>query len=307
MKLTELFDIEIEDNNITTKIYTESYLQEITLQDWQKNGQSWRTKHFYSLRKAEGNNKSVLRKIKWDKNNITLVFKTSPTYAKPGEKVKIISPTGTESLGNFYTVQIQFGNIQDELENWAGLTWKDKRSKVISWINVWDDIKFSSNDASWLYQGIWKRLDELDSSIYPYPGFPDSGEWERRHGTSIYVSKHIASIFPLLKFNVAEIIKEIDRQIGTSSKATQPKEIVEPADLEKEEPKVEPKAKEKPAEKKKETPKKEEPKEEETPEEPAKETLEEPKEAEEPNEEEEDKKKGKKESYQLVRESVYRS
>ena len=68
--------------------------------------------------------------------------------------------------------------------------------------------KISSDDASWLYQGMWQNATDLDYAIFPYTGPKGKGEWSNRHmgeDPAIYISKHIREVFQQIKKDASKI------------------------------------------------------------------------------------------------------
>lgn len=178
------------------------------------NAVSWRSRKFYSIRK-QFYDEAFLVKAWYEENKgmLTTKWKVTPTY-NPGRVINIDPKTGNAKEGSYYTALVQFTGL-DELfskDDWNTLEFKDKK-KIIYDIIDSADAKIFSNDPSFLYQGVWKRMDGIEMSAFPFPDLPDKGIWQKRHGASLYLSKHFLGIFSQLKFNVDKMIKAIDEEL----------------------------------------------------------------------------------------------
>jgi hypothetical protein len=205
-----LINIFFED----TKTQIQHYLKEFTLTDWKQHGISWRNKHFYQKRKEEGVNVAKLWDVIFNKKDLVTIWKVTPTYAAGKKKTLTYDTKGNPTNGKYYSLIILFVGLLNELTDWYNMNFKEKFKQVTYWLDNWDGVKFYSNDPSFLVQGAWKRLDDLDSSVYPFPNLPDTGVWGRRHDNSgFYLTKHFLNLFDILKFNTSEIIKGIDKEL----------------------------------------------------------------------------------------------
>jgi len=198
-------------------------LNEISLSDWYENGLSDRNWEFYNQRKNEGNTKVDLSRITYNKKSGSLLIQYSitpsfigiPNPQKDGKiekQVTIVKKDGSTSKGKYYIFQILFEDIRSWIktrEDWLSLSKIDKIELVRDMIKNYDSVKLFSSSPSWLFQGSWKRAEELDASIHSYPGFPDSGYWASLHGTDIYASKHMIPVYQTLQFNADKIAQVI--------------------------------------------------------------------------------------------------
>jgi hypothetical protein len=208
----KIFEIKDFGNNI--------YL-ELSIKDlWKSSGGggsgpavTQRARKFFSIRK-HFHNEVFLKNVIYNPDNgtLTLLFRVIPTY-KP-KKVKVTNNKGNVGSGKEYSAVVQFQDLNElfSKEDWNDLDYNHKRSIMYDVIDS-SDVKLFKNDMSWLYQGEWKRLDEIGLSLYPFPNLPDRGVWQRRYGTDIYITKHWLSIFPIVKFNYNKLIRAIDKAL----------------------------------------------------------------------------------------------
>jgi len=105
---------------------------------------------------------------------------------------------------HLYEIQIQVDNI-----------FPNKSFKDISWLEVFDgditidslkeifdvaDVRLSSNDPSFQFQGFNYRLTQIDGSIYK-ENRPDKF-WVTKHGSNAYLTKHLAQVMDKGTFEV---------------------------------------------------------------------------------------------------------
>lgn len=192
-------------------------LSEMVIPDWLENGVSDRNVKFYKEREKHHNVSQFMKAVYRPRSNsITLYFKITPTYAGGSETVDVVSLQGGKYRSKYYTLQVQFINVNDYIhtpDDWFSLTPKEQ-IEIVHAIIDGVDVRFHSNDMSFLYQGAWKRLDDLDSSIYPFPNKPDKNIWGQRHDNQgIYLTKHFLNTLPTLKFNADMISRSISREL----------------------------------------------------------------------------------------------
>lgn len=206
-------------------LYCESNrYNEKSIKDWSSDGFSNLNLKHADIRKSIGNKEIWLNDINFNNsnNNLTLNFYVKPTFLNKIDPVKnkviksveTITKTGNTTTSKFrpyYIVKVQFTNIKEIKDKWNELNRFKKISIIDDMIDNWYNVKFWSNDLSFLYQGTWKILNELDSSIYPFPSLPDSGKWKKLHGNSgVHLTKHLYFIFKLIPYYVEEIIKYLN-------------------------------------------------------------------------------------------------
>ena len=172
---------------------------------------------FYKIRK-QNHNKASLEEVTYNKKEdvLNLLFKVTPTFSGGVGTVTTIDLKGKETERSYYTVIIQFRKIKEvigEQVEWNRLSPKEKREFIRDLIKFCD-VKFHSNDASFLYQGAWKILSDLDSCVFPFPsGLTDKGIWSNRHGNNgIHLTKHLINVFNtlLVQSNITKVIKGMD-------------------------------------------------------------------------------------------------
>jgi hypothetical protein len=199
------------------KYKEERMLNEFSIPDWLKNGISDRNREFYDERKKNHNVSEFFRSTyNKKKGTITLYFKITPTFAGGKETVKLTTINGGWREGKYYTLQVQFVDVNSLIDpnEWMSLS-KKERIEIIHDIIDGMDVRYHSNDASFLWQGAWKRLGDIDSSIHKFPEKPDKGIWGARHGNQdIYLTKHFLNTLPTLKFNADRIADSITRELS---------------------------------------------------------------------------------------------
>lgn len=197
-------------------------LSEMLIPDWLDNGVSDRNVQFYKEREHNHNVSKFMKAVYRPRSNsITLYFKITPTYAGGKDTVDVVSLQGGKYRAKYYTLQVQFLNVNSFIQkrdDWFELSPKE-RIEIVRDIIDGVDVRFHSNDMSFLYQGAWKRLHDLDSSIYPFPNKPDKDIWGQRHGNQgIYLTKHFLNTLPTLKFNADTIARSISQELDSRYK-----------------------------------------------------------------------------------------
>ena len=213
------------------------------------------TKH-YKIRKSVGNTGSYYDDSEIDnKGNLLVHYKVKPTFIgkenqKTGKKidsVKVIDTKGNVHDGKKeYEIDVMFEGFRKLIQtksDWKELTPKEKMT-MIKWVIDNADVKFFSSSLDFLFQGRWKALSDIDSSIYKFPNLPDKGIWDDKHDKSSFISKHILEVIQTLKWNVDLIVKDIDKKQLKDRKDNKPKD---------KEPEVEEEIEEVPEEEKKES------------------------------------------------------
>jgi len=114
----------------------------------------------------------------------------------PKKEYDFVTGTLVDNPSHLYEIKIKIDNI-----------FPNNAYTDISWLEVFDgditidnlkeifdvaDIKLSSNDPSFQFQGFNYRLTNIDGSIYPEHR-PDTF-WVTKHGTNAYLTKHIAQL-----------------------------------------------------------------------------------------------------------------
>lgn len=195
-------------------------LNEFSIPDWLKNGISDRNKKFYDERKKNYNVSEFLRSTyNRKKSTITLYFRITPTFSGGKKTVKLTKKNGDWREGKYYTLQVQFVDVNSLIspKEWMNLS-KKYRIEIVHDIIDGMDVRYHSNDASFLWQGTWKRLWGIDSSIHKFPDKPDKGIWGARHGNQdIYLTKHFLNTLPTLKFNADRIADSITKELSRYS------------------------------------------------------------------------------------------
>jgi hypothetical protein len=201
--------------SLRTNYNKEKNLNEFFIPDWLKNGISDRNKKFYDERTSNHNVSRFVRSTyNRKKGTITLYFKITPTFAGGKNTVKLTKINGEWMEGYYYTLKVQFVNVNSVIEpsEWKKLS-KKERIEIVHHIIDGMDVRFHSNDPSFLWQGAWKRLDDMDSCIHKFPDKKDSGIWGARHGNQeIYLTKHFLNTLPTLKFNSDVISSSISKE-----------------------------------------------------------------------------------------------
>jgi len=105
---------------------------------------------------------------------------------------------------HLYEIQIQVDNIFPN-DSFSDISWLEVFDGDITIDNLKEifdvaDIKLSSNDVSFQFQGFNYRLTQIDGSIYP-ENRPDK-VWGKRHGANAYLTKHIAQVLDKGTFEI---------------------------------------------------------------------------------------------------------
>jgi len=199
-------------------------LQNITeslrLSDLKKNvGMSDLTKGFANRRKSlvnsvvkdgkkkyspTGTDKLIECEIDETANHITFIWLTEVTpdvelYGKDYEYGEV-SIEGSKSLtrnkSKTYELKIRIMDFFSWLDTYPDKT-EITRKDMKDILDV-SDIKLSSNDPSFQFQGINYKLTQFDASIYP-ENRPDK-VWGKRHNDDNLLTKHLNSILANIEF-----------------------------------------------------------------------------------------------------------
>ncbi len=109
-----------------------------------------------------------------------------------------------DNPSHLYEIQIQVDNIFPN-DFYKDISWLEVFEGDITVANLKEifdvaDIKLSSNDASFQYQGFNYRLTQIDGAIYP-ENRPDK-VWGPRHGNNAYLTKHLAQVVDRGSFEI---------------------------------------------------------------------------------------------------------
>jgi hypothetical protein len=192
------------------------FLTEESLKQFARSWISNRNKKFYNIRKQNNNEAKFIEAVLNETDgDLTLFWKITPTYGAGKDTVKGYDTEGNPIELKYYTLMVQFVNIQPELESWKDKKFNEKRADIFEWITNWDPIKLYCNDPSFFGQGAWYRLAKKDASIFPFPkGFADHGVWaSRHHHGDKYLTKHFLNMLDSIKFNAGDIVKSIEKEL----------------------------------------------------------------------------------------------
>ena len=188
--------------------------ESLSFSDLKQNAVSDLNKKFLAQRKKEGNSGSKLQSVTWNESNDTIgiVFFVNPTYDK---EVKNYSPTGSEYIDNKYTVEIEFQNVSNYLgdrETFNSFTPKEQGDLILSFLDNCE-VKLWSSDPSWIFQGSFEAMDDLDASIFPLWSPKGKDIWNARHGLEPHITKHTYEIAQVLKANYQDIARQLRGEI----------------------------------------------------------------------------------------------
>lgn len=130
--------------------------------------------------------------------NLTVTFQVLSTFMN-GEPVYA---GYTDSKDGEYAVVIQFQNANQFCDfGTLSMESNDSKIQIVKKIIENCDVKVYSDDPSFYYQGFWEDLDQVNMSLYPFPGPKGDGKWQAFHFVSgglknpmVRVTKHIGQI-----------------------------------------------------------------------------------------------------------------
>jgi hypothetical protein len=195
-------------NKRKTVTYDKDALQEnLRISDLQKHaGTSDFTYSFMKDRqkiKGAGNKSAKLVKIKVNKNKdwVTFVFLSEPTYTFNTKAVQLTTNDKRMKIDNLYTQQIRILNIFSLLKSNPNFkSFKEVTIKEIKEVLKSADVQVSCDDPSFWWQGDAWVLTQFDASIFPCDIEPK--HWRKHHFDNNYVCKHLSLILNSIDFYI---------------------------------------------------------------------------------------------------------
>lgn len=153
--------------------------------------------------KGAGNKSAKLVKIKVNKNKdwVTFVFLSEPTYTFNTKAVQLTTNDKRMKIDNLYTQQIRILNIFSLLKSNPNFkSFKEVTIKEIKEVLKSADVQVSCDDPSFWWQGDAWVLTQFDASIFPCDIEPK--HWRKHHFDNNYVCKHLSLILNSIDFYI---------------------------------------------------------------------------------------------------------
>lgn len=127
----------------------------------------------------------------------------------------IFSVISTESERR-YTVILRFYDVGRFIKDDLATAKFSIVEKTLNKIIKLCDVRFYSDDPSFLWQGCWEGLDNHDMSIFKFNDIKGKGIWDDRHMRSggiqnkeVHLTKHLAQIVNTIGAYVSEISQKL--------------------------------------------------------------------------------------------------
>lgn len=149
-----------------------------------------------------------------DQHNISV---SSAVYHINDDFLEVVFDVQPTEGVNHYTVICRFYEaskyIKDDLSKVKFSVVEKTLNKIIKYC----DVKFYSDDPSFLYQGCWEGLYKQDLSIFKFNQPTGKGVWDDRHFKSgglqnnqIHLTKHIAQIIQSFRAYISRIAQVLE-------------------------------------------------------------------------------------------------